>query len=80
MATVNTELLTNRPTLTPTVSTKQLPAPTNNASKATKTAPAAPRIDLEPLYASLKQQVGDKWARYKDAICAFILGMISVLP
>ncbi|KAF2101996.1 hypothetical protein NA57DRAFT_34920 [Rhizodiscina lignyota] len=75
MTTVNTDLLTNRPTLTPTTVAKPLPTPTNGVPKATKnSAPAAPRIDLEPLYATLKEQVGDKWARYKEALCNFILG------
>lgn len=77
MATVSTELLTNRPTITPSATSKPLPTPTNGVAKPAKSsAPAAPRIDLEPLYANLKEQVGDKWARYKDAICAFILGML----
>lgn len=46
-----------------------------SSSKAQKTTNAAQRIDLEPLYTILKAAIGDNWARYKDAISLFILGI-----
>lgn len=75
MATVNTELLTNQPSLTPTGVSKVAPGITNGASKPAKnTAPTAPRIDLQPLYSSLKELVGDKWQRYMAIVAEFMLG------
>lgn len=43
--------------------------------KTTKTLNTAQRIDLEPLYASLKAAIGDNWGKYKEALSFFILGM-----
>ncbi|KAL8696752.1 MAG: hypothetical protein Q9201_007501, partial [Fulgogasparrea decipioides] len=48
-----------------------------SSAKAQKTTNAAQRIDLEPLYASLKGAIGDNWGRYKDAISLFILGHLN---
>ncbi len=53
--------------------------PTNGISglpsqKAIKTVSTAQRIDLEPYYTSLKAAVGENFAKYKEAICLFILG------
>lgn len=73
MATVNTELLTNRPSLTPTTGAKSLPGVTNGALKPAK--PTAPRIDLQPLYTTLKELVGDKWQSYITIVAEFMLGM-----
>jgi len=43
--------------------------------KAIKTINTAQRIDLEPLYTSLKAAIGDNWGNYKEAISSFVLGM-----
>ncbi|KAL8692214.1 MAG: hypothetical protein Q9218_002714 [Villophora microphyllina] len=48
-----------------------------SSSKAQKTTNAAQRIDLEPLYTNLKAAIGDRWAKYKDAISLFILGHLN---
>ena len=42
--------------------------------KAIKTVNTAQRIDLEPYYTSLKAAIGENFAKYKEAICLFILG------
>lgn len=47
------------------------------SQKAIKTVSTAQRIDLEPLYTSLKGAVGENFAKYKEAICLFILGESS---
>ena len=47
--------------------------------KATKTVSTAQRIDLEPLYTSLKAAIGDNWGKYKEAISLFVLGMFRSL-
>ena len=44
------------------------------SQKAIKTVNAAQRIDLEPYYTSLKAAIGENFAKYKEAICLFILG------
>ncbi len=46
--------------------------------KAAKPASTAQRIDLEPLYTSLKAAIGDNWAKYKEAISLFVLGMLAL--
>lgn len=33
-----------------------------------------PRVDVEPLYSTVKEHVGDKWAEYKELLCRFMLG------
>ena len=43
--------------------------------KATKAVNTVQRIDLEPLYTSLKAATGDHWADYKETIGLFVLGM-----
>ena len=35
------------------------------------------RVDLEPLYTSLKGAIGDHWSEYKEAISLFVLGMFT---
>ena len=47
------------------------------SQKPIKTVSTAQRIDLEPLYTSLKGAVGENFAKYKEAICLFILGESS---
>lgn len=47
------------------------------SQKAIKTVSAAQRIDLEPYYTSLKAAIGENFAKYKEAICLFILGQSS---
>lgn len=47
------------------------------SQKAIKTVSAAQRIDLEPYYTSLKGAIGENFAKYKEAICLFILGQSS---
>lgn len=42
--------------------------------KTTKTVNSAQRIDLEPIYTSLKAAVGDRWGEYKEAMSLFVLG------
>ena len=45
-----------------------------STQKALKTISTAQRIDLEPLYTSLKAAIGDNWGGYKEAISLFVLG------
>ena len=47
--------------------------------KAIKTVNTAQRIDLEPYYTSLKAAIGENFAKYKEAICLFILGTYSLI-
>ena len=47
----------------------------SSQQKATKAVNPAQRIDLEPYYASLKAAVGEHFAKYKEAISLFILGV-----
>lgn len=47
------------------------------SQKAVKTVSTAQRIDLEPYYTSLKAAVGENFAKYKEAICLFLLGKSS---
>lgn len=42
--------------------------------KTTKSPNTAQRIDLEPLYTSLKAAIGEHWGNYKEAISFFLLG------
>lgn len=44
------------------------------STKAQKPNHAAQRIDLEPLYTSLKAAVGDNWKKYTDAVGLFLIG------
>ena len=48
--------------------------------KAIRTVSTAQRIDLEPLYTSLKSAIGDNWGKYKETISLFVLGMLFVEP
>ena len=60
----STSLVINKPNA-PSV------APAQKAQKAPNT---VPRIDLEPLYTSLKTAIGDQWGKYKEATSLFVLG------
>ena len=42
--------------------------------KTAKSVNSAQRIDLEPIYTSLKSAIGDRWGDYKEAMSLFILG------
>ncbi len=44
------------------------------SQKTLKTTNSAQRIDLEPLYTSLKAAIGDSWGKYKEAISLYIVG------
>lgn len=50
-----------------------------NAAAAQKAAKAEKdkgqqRIDIEPIYAQLKANIGEKWAEYKETIGLFVIG------
>lgn len=64
----------------PLVSSIAPSKPNGNAALASqkihKSVNTAQRIDLEPLYTSLKSAIGDHWAEYKEAISLFILGKL----
>ena len=45
------------------------------SQKPSKQVNTAQRIDLEPLYTSLKAAIGDNWGNYKEAISLYVLGM-----
>ena len=47
------------------------------SQKTIKTVNTAQRIDLEPYYTSLKAAIGENFAKYKEAICLFLLGECS---
>ena len=49
------------------------------STKAAKASNTIQRIDLEPLYTSLKSAIGDNWGRYKQALSLFILGKLKPL-
>ena len=46
------------------------------SQKAAKPVNPAQRIDLEPLYTSLKASIGDHWALYKDLMYMFMIGKL----
>lgn len=47
----------------------------NFQAKLAKPTVTAPRIDLEPLYTTLKEAIADSWGEYKEALRLFILGL-----
>ena len=49
--------------------------PAQNANNAVNT---AQRIDLKPLYTSLKEAIGDNWDNYVETIGRFVLGRCMV--
>ena len=62
------------PSGTPTITTKSLATSAPAIQKPAKTINTAQRIDLEPLYTSLRAAIGEHWAGYKEAISLFVLG------
>ena len=50
--------------------------PTTSQKASLKPVTAAQRIDLEPLYTTLKSAIGDHWAEYKEAVSLFALGIL----
>ena len=50
------------------------PLSTGTNQKSNKPPQVIPRVDIEPLYTSLKSAIGDNWATYKDGVSRFILG------
>lgn len=52
-------------------------APIPLSVKTIRTTATAQRIDLEPLYTSLKAAIGDNWTQYTEAVSLYILGMCS---
>jgi hypothetical protein len=49
-----------------------------STQKATKVANAVQRVDLEPLYTSLKAAIADHWSEYKEAMNFFVLGKSEI--
>lgn len=47
--------------------------------KTTKSPNTAQRIDLEPLYTSLKAAIGEHWGNYKETLSLFLLGTCGSL-
>jgi transcriptional coactivator HFI1/ADA1 len=43
--------------------------------KTAKPVTSAQRIELEPIYTSLKAAIGDQWGEYKETMNLFVLGM-----
>ncbi len=77
MPDIDPAALSSRPSIslsTPVLKTITVSTPA--AQKITKTSQIIPaRIDLEPLYTSLKAAIGiEQWNTYKDACTQFILG------
>ena len=50
----------------------------NPQAKIGKSGVSAPRIDLEPLYITLKEAIAESWLEYKEALRLYILGCYSV--
>ena len=53
-------------------------APAPKTSK-TITALGPQRVDIEPIYTSLKAAIGENWLEYKKAIGKFVIGAYSSL-
>ncbi|MCJ1309391.1 hypothetical protein MMC25_003050 [Agyrium rufum] len=47
------------------------------SQKPSKPTNTAQRIDLEPLYGSLKIAIGEHWTEYKEALSGFLLGHLN---
>ncbi|KAI0202036.1 transcriptional regulator of RNA polII, SAGA, subunit-domain-containing protein [Astrocystis sublimbata] len=80
MPDIDPAALSSRPSVglsTPVLKPINVSTPT--AQKITKTSQIIPaRIDLEPLYASLKAAIGlEQWNTYKDATTQFVLGRLN---
>ncbi|KAF2478193.1 uncharacterized protein BDR25DRAFT_276005 [Lindgomyces ingoldianus] len=77
MATIRPDTISVN-TSTPILSNKTLPTPVPILKPAEKRTVTAPRIDVEPLYATLKGTMGDaEWGVYKAAISQFLLGNLN---
>ena len=63
-----------QPLAPPPLSSKLNGATALASQKAAKAVNTAQRVDLEPLYAGLKNTIGEYWVEYKDAISLFVLG------
>ena len=58
----------------PIISTKLNGIIGGSLQKSSKASTSAQRVDLEPLYTSLKGSIGEHWAEYKETISLFVLG------
>jgi transcriptional coactivator HFI1/ADA1 len=81
MPDIDPAALSSRPSVslsTPVLKTITVSTPATQ--KITKTSQIIPaRIDLEPLYTSLKAAIGiEQWNTYKDATTQFVLGSFSL--
>ncbi len=61
---------------TPVITSKSIATSAPASQKPAKTINTAQRIDLEPLYISLRTVIGEHWAGYKEAISLFVLGIV----
>ncbi len=88
MPNIDPAALSRSDTIPQSISSSQGFSKPNGASvplslKTTRISTTAQRIDLEPLYTSLKAAIGDNWVNYKEAVSLFVLGMYqmgSMLP
>ena len=62
------------PLLPPSLASRTNGSSAQATQKASKPNNAAQRVDLEPLYTSLKTAIGDHWTEYKEAVSLYILG------
>jgi transcriptional coactivator HFI1/ADA1 len=64
---------------TPVLSSKPLPDLNLLKSESKKPAlPRAPRIDIEPLYTTIKSSISDsEWVTYKSSLTSFLLGNLN---
>ena len=70
----------SRPSVTLTTPILKSITVSPSASKVTKSQIIPARIDLEPLYASLKAAIGaEQWTTYKDSTTQYILGMSGLV-
>jgi transcriptional coactivator HFI1/ADA1 len=59
---------------TPILPPKTLSASIIPVPKVAKSNHVPPRIDLEPLYTTLKAAIGENWKTYKEALGLFMMG------
>ncbi|KAG9234791.1 transcriptional regulator of RNA polII, SAGA, subunit-domain-containing protein [Amylocarpus encephaloides] len=62
---------------TPILPPKTLSTSVSNVPKVAKSNHVPPRIDLEPLYATLKASIGEHWKQYKEALGLFMIGKLD---
>jgi transcriptional coactivator HFI1/ADA1 len=67
---------------TPILSTKSITVSAPGSQKTSKTSQIIPaRIELEPLYAALKQVIGaEAWVVYKESTTEFFIGTLLAPP